>query len=67
MKPHTAKKYQDSMAHDDNVRGGRSQCKANTKHGRASTETCKLDEYNSDTEDETIKHNNRNQDNKGDK
>jgi hypothetical protein len=37
-----------------------------TKYGRASTETRKLNEYDSDTENETIKHSNRNKDNKGD-
>jgi transposase InsO family protein len=67
MKPHTVKKYQDSTTHNNSGRGGSSQYKANTKHGRASTETHKLDDYNSDTEDETIKHSNRNKDNKGDR
>jgi hypothetical protein len=42
-KPHTAKKYQDSTTHNNSGRGGRSQYKVKTKHGRASTETHKLD------------------------
>jgi hypothetical protein len=37
--------------------------KVNTKHGRASTEKRKLDEYDSDTEEETIKHSNGSKDN----
>jgi hypothetical protein len=65
MKPHTAKKYQDSMTHDNSGRGGRSWYKANTKYGRASTEKHKLDEYESDMEEETIKNSNGNKDNKG--
>jgi hypothetical protein len=66
-KPHTAKKYQDSVTHDNSSRGGRSQYKFNTKHGRSTTETRKLDEYDSDTEEETIKHSNGSTDKRGDK
>jgi hypothetical protein len=41
-KSHTAKKDQNSTTTQNHSgRGGRSQYKANTKHGRASTETCK--------------------------
>jgi hypothetical protein len=66
-KPHTAKKYQDSMTHDNGSRGGRSQYKLNTKHGRASTKARKLYEYDSDTEEKTIKHSNGSKDKRGDK
>jgi hypothetical protein len=66
-KPHTVKKYQDSKTHNNSSRGGCSQYKVNTKHGRASTETSKLDEYDSNMEEETIKHSNGNKDKKGDK
>jgi hypothetical protein len=61
------KKYQGSTTNDNSGRGGRSQYKVNTKHGRASTETRKLDEYDSDTEEETIKHSNGSKDKRGDK
>jgi hypothetical protein len=54
-KPHTVKKYQDSTMHDNSGRGRHSKYKSNTKYGRASTETRNLDDYNSDTEDDTIK------------
>jgi hypothetical protein len=66
-KPHTAKKYQDSMTHDNSSRGGRSQYKFNTKHRRASTEARNLDKYDSDTKEETIKHSNGSKDKRGDK
>jgi hypothetical protein len=66
-KPHTVKKYQDSTTHDNSSRGGHSQYKFNTKHRRASTETRKMDEYNSDMEEETIKHSNESKDKRGDK
>jgi hypothetical protein len=57
-----AKKYQDSTTHDNSSRGVCSQYKCNTKHGRASTETRMLDEYDSDMEEETIKHSNESKD-----
>jgi hypothetical protein len=65
-KPHTAK-YQHSTTHDNSSKGGHSQYKFSTKQGRASTETRKLDQYDSNTEEETIKHSNGSKDKRGDK
>jgi hypothetical protein len=59
-------RYKDSTTHDNSSRGGPSKYKVNTKHGRATTEAHKLDKYDSDTEEETIKHSNGRKDKRGD-
>jgi hypothetical protein len=61
------KKYKEVMTDGFASREGHNQYNTNTKHGKTISETHKLDEYDSDTEDETIKHSSRNNDNKGDK